>query len=81
MSKFLQPCIYTQNAIENQLRNCLISAHDLCCGCTQPLEHINHLTTPQCLSTDGGHGTATDIDAFDAGDLEKLFDEDVFGDR
>ncbi len=78
MSTFLQSTKYHGRALENQLTNTLINAHDLCCGCPEPLKHIHHLTT-KCLTS--GDPTAIALkeeDILETGDLEKLFEEDVF---
>lgn len=76
MSKHLQPCIYEGRAKELQLINCLIGTHDLACGCTEPLIHIENLI--QSTKTPTCHGTTTTGDAadgLDIGDLDALFAE------
>lgn len=78
MSKHLKPCIYEGRAKELQLINCIISTHDLACGCAEPLIHVENLI--QSTKSPPCHGTTTttvDIDdGLDIGDLDALFAED-----
>lgn len=81
-SKFLQKPLYEGKALENQLINSAINAHDLCCGCLQPYNHLAYLfcstSSKKCpISTTGED--RTEEDTIQEGDLEKLFEEDVFG--
>lgn len=86
MSKFLQPCLYEKNALENQLVNVVYGCHDLMCGCLSPIEHLNeiinkqkcHLTKDIGIQTgESDTGNQKEIDTFDAGDLEELFKENA----
>lgn len=82
MSKFLQPRLYENRALENQLLNTIIGTHDLMCGCPKPLQHIQHLINqPLCLTTGEDITNAKDTTqeediGFSTGDLEKLFEND-----
>ncbi|AXQ65619.1 MAG: hypothetical protein [Betatorquevirus homini30] len=81
MSKFLQPCLYTGRALNNQLLNSIISNHDLCCGCAEPIKHLKYLLESTCHTsektsedtTNTEKTTTNDDPGFDAGDLERLF--------
>lgn len=83
MSKLWKPKNYTGRALQNQLLNCMISSHDLCCGCDKPVQHINKITsealcrhfkdTGTTTNQDGDATAAEDFD-LDAGDLERLFE-------
>lgn len=80
MSKFLKKPVYEKRALELQLINSTIQIHDLTCGCEEPLKHLDHLIK-KCLTTTEDHGTTTgtaEEEHFDAGDLDRLFAEDVF---
>lgn len=78
MSKFLTPTLYNGKGLENQLRNVFYNAHDLACGCNKPKQHILTIiggSWPDTIEKDPGNGTpADDETGFDAGDLEKLFE-------
>ncbi len=81
MSKFLQTRLYENRALENQLLNVCVGAHDLVCGCPKPIQHLkNLLETPQCLTTEESStkekdGSQEEDIGFNPGDLEKLFEE------
>lgn len=78
------------------LINSFVGNHDLLCCCNEPAFHcLKDLITQlkpdltkeqkqeiiKCLgTTDGDHTTEENIDDFGE-DLEKLFEEDVFGDE
>ncbi len=85
MSDYLKPSLYNGKGIENQLRNCIYSAHDLCCGCSTPKSHLLHILDPPEWrpSTTGKEKdtTATDGDHFDEGDLARIFDQDFTEDE
>jgi len=81
MSTVLSKRLYEGRALENQWINNTISAHDLMCGCQDPIGHFHLLTKEKCLSgekdstnvTIGTHGEEeTDLDA---AALEALFAE------
>lgn len=81
MSTVLSKRLYEGRALENQWINNTISAHDLMCGCQDPIGHFHLLTKEKCLSgekdttaaTTGIHGEEeTNIDA---AVLEALFEE------
>lgn len=79
MSKFLQKPVYKGRALENQLINTVINAHDLCCGCLQPTNHLAYLfcsnTSKKCPTTTTGEDH-TEETTLDAGDLDALFADD-----
>lgn len=82
MSKFLTTPAYNGKALENQLTNAIISAHDLACGCNNPFDHLQYLikratchSTTEEISTKPEKDTHGDNnDGFDEGDLQALFD-------
>lgn len=86
MSKFLKPTIYKSRALETQWLNNTVQAHDMICSCDTPFDHLIHLIKQQkCVHT-SEKGTTTEEptgithtkeDTFDAGDLEKLFEQDM----
>lgn len=84
---FSKPVPYNKKQQKLNFVNLIVSAHDLCCGCKNPLKcSVNTICEQEpsikqeCLTTitgdtqDGG-----EEDGFGAGDLEALFAED-FGD-
>lgn len=90
MSKHLEPAKYTGKALEQQLLNCMISCHDLCCGCDTPVLHINNLTKPAkwhltkttgTTTRDDENGDAADDFNLDEGDLRALFDAEQEDER
>jgi len=83
MSKFLQPCLYKNRALEQQWINNIHNSHDLFCGCPDPIEHLKAILKPeQCRHfedavttvTGGTHGDPEPT--IDEGDLERLFSEE-----
>lgn len=81
MSKFQQPALYKGKALENQWINLTISAHDLFCGCTKPLQHLQSILPKQeCHSSDQEDTTEKntthgDVTGLEPGELEQLFAE------
>lgn len=80
MSKFLTPPIYNNRGLENQLKNTIFNAHDLACGCKNPLKHLQHLFSEKCHHTEGTtdgiiHTDTNEEDGFDEGDLQRIFEE------
>ena len=80
MSKFLQPSLYKNRALETQWMNIIFQSHDLMCGCNKPHKHLQYLiNSEQCRhfkDTDGeetGGMPEKEEPTFDEGDLEKLF--------
>lgn len=81
MSEYLTAPLYNGRGMENQLKNIIFNAHDLCCGCPKPNLHLHHLLQlPTCHSTEkdttGGEKTGKENgpdDAIDEGDLEAIF--------
>lgn len=82
---------FTTKKEQLQFTNCVVSVHDLACNCPNPLYHATHILLKQlapdlhqeeknqlkqCLGEDAGTSAAGDID-LDAGDLEKLFEQDI----
>lgn len=71
--------------MENQLRNCMFSCHDLCCGCPTPKQHLQallicHPSEETSTTTAATAADPTPEDGFDTGDLEKLFEQE-FGEE
>lgn len=85
MSDFLKPCLYNKRGLENQLQNLCFNAHDLCCGCQNPSEHLRYLFNKEkCLPTVATTGTETAgttgkdvLDDLEEGVLEQMFAEDL----
>lgn len=85
MSSYLTPSLYSKNGLENQWVNSIWNTHDLICGCNNCFKHLfdilqkkNNLPCLPSTSTDDA-GTQTETggdDAFDEGDLDRLFEED-----
>lgn len=81
MSSYLKPGIYNQKSLQRQWLNNACSFHDSFCGCEKPLDHLKaYIEEQQCPPTIAGTSTdttggipGTEEDAFDDGDLEKLF--------
>lgn len=81
MSDYIKPTLYNKKGLENQLKNTIFNAHDLCCGCSNPGKHIHHLFSEQCPRSEettgenGGHKEEDTENDFilDAGDLDQLF--------
>lgn len=80
MSDYLQPRLYNGRALENQLRNLMHCAHDTCCGCNTPKEHLIHiLEDKRCVHTTSKETTATpgvatgETEEINGEDLERLF--------
>ncbi len=85
MSTYLKPTLYNGRGLENQLKNLGFQAHDLICGCENPAKHLEAIfSTKQChLSTvteDRGDPVTDAVDLLENGDLERIFQEDVFED-
>lgn len=85
MSKFIKPTLYNSRGLENQLKNLGFQAHDLICGCPNPAKHLEYLfkteECPHSTATEDPTSTPTDaVDIIESGDLEKLFENDVFED-
>lgn len=86
---FSKPVPYNKKQQKLNFVNLIVSAHDLCCGCTDPLKCSVDTICEQeptikqkCLTTTTGaiqHGEEEEEDGFGDGDLEALFAED-FGD-
>lgn len=90
-SKYAEP-FYGPKGKENQLKNLIYTAHDLCCSCQDPAAHITTLITPdskntsystqeikklqKCLGTTPVGEDGDVVDGLQPGDLEKLFSED-----
>lgn len=77
--------LYNNKGLENQLKNLGFQAHDLICGCDKPAKHLEYLfNTKKCDPTTATKDPATTntdaVDIIDSGDLEKLFEQDVFED-
>ncbi len=52
MSDYLTTPLYNGRGMENQLKNTIFNAHDLCCGCSTPNLHLHYLLKlPSCPST------------------------------
>lgn len=87
MSKFMVPPLYSDHGKEQQLKNLVFQAHDLMCGCQKPSKHLEYLFAPEkchhsnvtTTFADGKDHTAGD--AFDAGDLERIFSEEYAEDN
>lgn len=81
MSKFYAPPLYTPKGLENQLKNTIFNAHDLCCGCPEPAKHLEFLfSTEKChhsgeITVRTGGETGAD-DPIEEGILQKMFEED-----
>lgn len=92
MTSRLQPVKYTKRQQENNLLNTCIQAHDLTCGCPDPLKCLaclifykaepTNFTNEEkqqirkCLGTIDGGDLGPIEDGIDAGDLDVLFAED-----
>lgn len=84
MSKLLTPCLYKGSALENQWINGIHNMHDLFCGCNDTIKHLatclKRNNSQLCLPSTADVGTqepdTAGEDAFDEGDLDKLFEED-----
>lgn len=85
MSKFQKPALYQKRALDLQWINLIHSSHDLFCGCTTPIDHLQDiLKQPSCHSgtkdsTKEENTTLTEDIGLSPGDLEKLFEEDDDG--
>lgn len=78
MSRFLQHPLYTGKGLEGQWLNLIYSSHDLCCGCSTPINHLQHLLKCRGLigtKEEDGQEEETPEEGFGSGDLEKLFEE------
>lgn len=83
MSKCMKPCLYNGKALENQWRNTIYNAHDLFCGCNDPILHLKEIekrdkwlhTKDAATSTEDGNQDGDDFPLTD-GDLEQLFGEE-----
>lgn len=83
MSKCLKPCLYQGKGLETQWKNLIFNAHDLFCGCNDPINHLNEinkrdkwLRTKDAATTteDGPDGDGDDFPLTE-GDLKDLFGE------
>lgn len=89
----LTPSLYkTNRSINNQLINCAVNCHDLCCGCETPTKHLGIIllkaSNPesftkqekeeiqQCLGTTTEENITEDDPGFGEGELERLFSEE-----
>lgn len=79
----LQNPVYGPGALEQNWLNTIYGTHDLMCGCPKPIEHLLQILKKKCLltedGTDGEEKGDTPEEGFGPGDLDKLFEEDVFG--
>lgn len=80
----MRPPLYSNHGKEQQLKNLVFQAHDLMCGCQKPSKHLEHLFAPEkchhstaTTATTAGENLTEDNDGFDAGDLEKIFSENL----
>lgn len=95
MSKYYKPLTISQKHKDLQWINLMVAVHDQHCQCNNPLNHIiigilerepslkfdkeDSAIIQKCLTTaDHGEG---DGDVLGDGDLEKLFEQDVFGEH
>lgn len=82
MSDYLTPALYKGRSLELQWMNNTCNAHDLFCGCNNPIAHLHHiiykdnkqLCLPSTEDGDGGEDNHGD-DVILPGDLENLFAE------
>lgn len=80
----MQKPLYTDRALKNQWINHLVSAHDLVCGCQDPLRHTaeeicsREPEIKKWLTTTADGPTDTDaVDGLSPGDLDLLFADDT----
>lgn len=82
MSKLWRPALYSTKGLQTQWINGIFQSHDLFCGCPKPLNHLKealkekecrHFTEETTTEETGGIQDG-DVDNFDEGDLEQLFE-------
>lgn len=95
MSHLYKPLNISQKHKKLQWLNGTVHVHDMYCQCNQPFQHIilgileqepdlkfttgEQETLRKCLTS--GDRTEDAPDAFGEGDLDRLFEEDVFGEE
>lgn len=96
MSTYYKPLTISKKHKDLNWMNALVTLHDLNCQCDEPLQHTIDLilekeptiifkpeTTEKlkkCLTTTAAT-TQDVVDDFGDGELEKLFDQDTFGEE
>nr|QDA34218.1 ORF2 [TTV-like mini virus] len=96
MSDYWRKITLGPRAQQTNWMNSLVTGHDLYCQCDDPLKHIiltivereptlkfnkeESLKIQKCLTT-GDEGPTDTVDTFGGDELEKLFDQDVFGEE
>lgn len=82
MSKLWKPPVYSPKALGVQWLNNIHQTHDLYCGCPSPLKHLQELIKEKecrhfvdaATTTETGGDTTENVDTFDEGDLQQLFE-------
>lgn len=84
MAKCYKPPIYNCRGLQTQWMNLIFQSHELICGCNDPIEHATQLSKCHPTTTTTGEEDGQkeqpggEEDVLLPGDLDKLFEEDVF---